>query len=466
MKNHKFTAIDLFSGIGGFREAINSYNGKCINFSEINKDAIETYCLNYNENNDLNLGDITKIKSLPHHDLLTAGVPCQSWSTAGKKLGFDDERGKLWNDTIYLLNQSKPKVFIFENVKGLTDPRNKESFEYILNKIKNAGYYVNYYILNATDYGVPQNRVRVYLIGFKDKKYYDKFQIPLGVEKKSLNFYLNGINDNIAKVDFFSFNDLRNGETTIHSWDIYNTTEKQKEICQLLLKNRRKKKYGNLDGNPLSIEHFQELDSSINEDELNELIKLKILKREMYEFKIINNKNTTENQKLVLNLIKNNIFNINEIKNKKEIKINKINIKKILNELVIQKNIQYLNYRYDFKNTKMSTGIDGINRVFLKNASTFPTLVASDTNDYISTIDIDGLTVKEIKEKFILEVYNKNNYRKITKEEACKIQGFKSEFKLPEKRNKWMRLIGNSVSIPVIKNIISAIVKTNVFEFD
>jgi len=122
----EFTFIDLFSGIGGFKMALSNNGGECINFSEINKDAISTYCENYKESFESNLGDITKIKELPKHDILTAGVPCQSWSIAGKNLGFDDDRGQLWNDTIYLLKQSQPKAFIFENVKGLVDPRNNE----------------------------------------------------------------------------------------------------------------------------------------------------------------------------------------------------------------------------------------------------------------------------------------------------------------------------------------------------
>ena len=118
----KFTFIDLFAGIGGFKMALSANGGHCLGFSEINKDAVMTYCNNYNISPDLNFGDITKIRELPKHDILTAGVPCQSWSIAGKNLGFDDHRGQLWNDTISLLNQSKPKVFIFENVKGLVDP--------------------------------------------------------------------------------------------------------------------------------------------------------------------------------------------------------------------------------------------------------------------------------------------------------------------------------------------------------
>jgi DNA (cytosine-5)-methyltransferase 1 len=90
--SNKFTFIDLFSGIGGFRIALSNIGGECQNFSEINNDAINTYCTNFQESADGNLGDITKIKELPQHDILTAGVPCQSWSIAGKNLGFDDDR--------------------------------------------------------------------------------------------------------------------------------------------------------------------------------------------------------------------------------------------------------------------------------------------------------------------------------------------------------------------------------------
>ena len=125
-----------------------------------------------------NIGDIKAAKDLPRHDLLTAGVPCQSWSIAGRNLGFDDDRGQLWNDTIYLLQKSKPKTFIFENVKGLVDPRNSEAFSYILNRIKMAGYHADFHVINSHEYGVPQNRVRVYIIGFRDVDCYRKFDVP------------------------------------------------------------------------------------------------------------------------------------------------------------------------------------------------------------------------------------------------------------------------------------------------
>lgn len=240
----EFTFVDLFAGIGGFRIAAESMGGKSVGFSEIAKDAITAYCENFNETPERNFGDITTLKTLPKHDFMTAGVPCQSWSIAGKKLGFDDDRGQLWNDTIYLLNKTRPKAFIFENVKGLADPRNSKALEYILDRIKQAGYYANVYLLNAYDYGVPQTRVRIYIVGFKDKKFNKRFYIP---NPKPGQVYLSEVLDgfdieanrqngaNTARWslscneqgfnDYFLFNDLRNGHTTVHSWDIQETTK-------------------------------------------------------------------------------------------------------------------------------------------------------------------------------------------------------------------------------------------------
>lgn len=493
MKKHRFTFIDLFSGIGGFKMALSNNGGKCINFSEINKDAINAYCDNHNESTKSNLGDITKISELPKHDILTAGVPCQSWSIAGKNLGFDDDRGQLWNDTIYLLEQSKPKAFIFENVKGLVDPRNKKAFLYILDRIKQAGYYAKHYVINSFDYGVPQNRIRVYIVGFQEKKHLDNFELPkpfknrikladiLGVElsdeveensiaQKDLFGNLvvakqmslsskNGFND------YFLFNDLRNGHTTIHSWDIIETTEREKEICLLLLKNRRKSQFGKLDGNPLSLKHFQMLDSTILKNELTKLVNLKILKTEEYQFKVNDfeeSKLTNDELELLSEQSAKNII-LDDLKTCRSLKLKKISIKNTLKTLKEKNIIECTEVRYDFKNTKISSGLFGVNRVFLPTSDVFPTLVASDTNDYVTLASLKKENHHDYKKEFLDKVYFSDNYRKITKEEACVIQGFPKNFKLPESRARWMKLIGNSVSVSVIDMLAKTIIKTGVF---
>ncbi len=493
MENSKFTFIDLFSGIGGFRMALEKNGGKCLHFSEISKDAINTYCNNSSEPIEKNLGDITQIKELPKHNLLTAGVPCQSWSIAGRNLGFDDDRGQLWNDTIFLLNQSKPDAFIFENVKGLVDPRNKKALTYIIERIREAGYFAKYYVLNSFDYGVPQNRIRIYIVGFKNKEFADKFKLPKPLDKKiKLADILSDFNEKIIEIesempkdlfgeiiaqksmslstsnglnDYFLFNDLRNGHSTIHSWDIIETTERQKKICYMLLKNRRKSAYGNLDGNPLSVKHFQDLDNSINENELDELVELKIFKKENYSFVINRNKlvNLSEEEKIIIDNCDGDLLIVDKLKMNRELKVKKISFSKTLPSLIEKEIIISNELRYDFKNTKISTGLYGVNRIFLPTSNIFPTLVASDTNDYVTTKMINAKNEKEHRKLFINKIYKKENYRRITKQEACLIQGFPKDYILPEKRARWMKLVGNSVSVPVIEILCKAIIDTGIF---
>ncbi len=488
----KFTFIDLFAGIGGFKMALSANGGSCIGFSEVNKDAINAYCENYGIEPYMNFGDITKIEKLPKHDILTGGVPCQSWSIAGKNLGFDDDRGQLWNDTIFLLNQSKPKAFIFENVKGLVDPRNKEALSYILDRIRQAGYYAKHFVINSHDYGVAQNRIRIYIVGFGEKKYFDEFSLPDWFGKKVTLADILGWEINIPTEpqtfqkdlfgnavqskqmslsskngfnDYFLFNDLRNGHTTVHSWDILDTTERQKEICLLLLKNRRKSQFGPLDGNPLSLNQFKLLDSTISQKEIDGLKESGILKQIDYKFEIFNFQESelSESELELLGFTTNNFLIIDELKNKRALKIKRISITDTINSLLEKKIIKCVEQRYDFKNTKISSGLNGVNRVFMPTSDVFPTLVASDTNDYISLKNIIPKNHEEYKRKFLKEIYFGKEYRKITKEEACIIQGFPKDFILPYSRARWMKLIGNSVSVPVIDVLIKAIISTGIF---
>lgn len=482
-----FTFVDLFAGIGGFRLALESLGGSCIGFSEIAPDAINTYCANFKEAQEANFGDITKLKDLPEHDFMTAGVPCQSWSIAGKNLGFDDDRGQLWNDALYLLNKVRPKAFIFENVKGLADPRNQNALEYILKRISEAGYHAKKYVLNSYDYGVPQTRIRIYIIGFKEKKYLDRLTLPSpqpgkihlsdvlddDTLEKNDSFNAN-FSEQKAKWslscnnkgfnDYFLFNDLRNGETTIHSWDIIDTTDREKDICYLLLNNRRKRKYGILDGNPLSLKHFQDLDHSISQEELDRLVNKQILKKVDYLYLV---KGKTDNislqAKMVLDTAKDGIIHISEVKNNRELKKNKVNVMEMLGLLKEANVITCIETRYDFKNTKISTGLDGINRIILPSCKIYPTLVASDTNDFIATKMIKGETLNEYKKNFMNVIYRKGGFRKITKSEACRIQGFPDHYLLPPTRARWMKLIGNSVAVPIVKMLAKAIVDTGVF---
>lgn len=481
--NTNFTFVDLFAGIGGFHRALTSVGGKCVGFSEIAPDAIKSYCANFGLDENDNLGDITQLKDLPRHDFMTAGVPCQSWSIAGKKLGFDDDRGQLWNDTLFLLNKARPKAFIFENVKGLADPRNKSALNYIFDRIKEAGYHAAKYVLNAYDYGVPQTRVRIYIVGFREEKYLERFCVPSHGKKRvhlgdvldersicphetketksrwSLSCNEQGFND------YFLFNDLRNGSTTIHSWDIQDTTDRQKHICYTLLRNRRKSIYGILDGNALSLEHFQKLDHTITEEELEKLVDMEILKHSPYYYAICSEDKSSlsENDIFLLAHNKNNVIMVDELKIDKEFRKRKIGVMETLNRLEADGIVRCTEMRYDFKNTKISTGLNGINRIFLPTSKIYPTLVASDTNDFVSTESISGDTPQEWRSEFMEKVFKPRKFRKITKSEACRIQGFPSDCILPDTRARWMKLIGNSVAVPVIRTLAESVVATGVF---
>jgi DNA (cytosine-5)-methyltransferase 1 len=186
--------IDLFSGIGGFRLAFESVGGRCVFSSDIDKWANETYELNFGE---IPSGDISKIKSeeIPDHDILCGGFPCQPFSIAGKRLGFSDTRGTLFFEIERILRDKKPKAFLLENVRGLTNHNKGDTFLTIANKLKELGYTLFYRVLNSRDYGVPQNRERLFLVGFREKV--DNFEFPpaLKLEKNVNDILQKNVND-------------------------------------------------------------------------------------------------------------------------------------------------------------------------------------------------------------------------------------------------------------------------------
>ena len=160
----KYTFIDLFAGIGGFRQGFESSGYKAIFSSEIDLHAQKMYFENFKE---LPFGDITKIdtKDIPNHDILCAGFPCQPFSIAGDKKGFNDTRGTLFFDIARILEDKKPKVVVLENVKHFKNHDNGNTLKIVLNTLEELDYTVSWEILNAKDFGVPQNRERTIIIG-------------------------------------------------------------------------------------------------------------------------------------------------------------------------------------------------------------------------------------------------------------------------------------------------------------
>ena len=429
---HNFTYIDLFSGIGGFRIPLDALGGKCLGFSEIDKTCIETYIENYGDKLSDNLGDITEIKKIPRVDLLVGGVPCQSWSVAGKMLGFDDPRGRLWYDVIRLVKLAKPKVFIFENVKGLYDPRNKQNLDFILDSFKTLGYNVKTNLLNSYDFGVPQIRARIFIVGYHEKYsiHFSKFSFPIGTAvHDNIAKYLDGVeNKDIIKTkfdpeelfgeriprarnafqkedelnDFFTLCDTRNGHSTIHSWELIETTEREKSIMFGIMRNRRRKRYGSKDGNPLTVSNIMDFIPDITEEELEELINKDLLRKKDDKYEMVNSKN--------------------------------------------------------------SSGINGAYRLYMPYSKVFSTLTASGTRDVVVTDYVNtDLSPSDYKKEFISKIIASKKYRPLSVTETQRVQGFPDYFKPHKDEQTAKRHFGNAVSPPVIEALVKCILSTDVF---
>lgn len=168
-ENPRFTFIDLFAGIGGFRMALQNLGGQCVFSSEWDAQAQKTYFANYGE---VPFGDITSEQTkqfIPDNfDILCAGFPCQAFSLAGKRLGFEETRGTLFFDVAEILRRKQPKAFFLENVKGLAIHDKGKTLKTILNTLDEIGYtVVPPQIVNAMYFGVPQHRERIYIVGFR-----------------------------------------------------------------------------------------------------------------------------------------------------------------------------------------------------------------------------------------------------------------------------------------------------------
>jgi DNA (cytosine-5)-methyltransferase 1 len=168
-EKYDFTFIDLFAGIGGFRIPLQELNGKCVFSSEFNYHAQRAYELNFGE---VPFGDITKmdVNIVPTHDVLCAGFPCQPFSISGKMKGFEDTRGTLIYHIFEIIEKRQPKVVLLENVKHLVYHDEKRTLTTIVKHLEELGYVVSRKVLNASDFGVPQNRERIIIVGHKEKK--------------------------------------------------------------------------------------------------------------------------------------------------------------------------------------------------------------------------------------------------------------------------------------------------------
>jgi DNA (cytosine-5)-methyltransferase 1 len=305
--------VDLFAGTGGirlgFEQATNALGieTECIVSSDIDKRAQETYELNFGEKP---VGDIRTIQDIAPFDMLLGGFPCQPFSYAGKQRGFVDTRGTLFFEVERLLKRYSPKAFLLENVRGLTTHDEGRTFQTILEHLKELGYGVKYLVLNSSSFGVPQNRVRVYILGlkghepilnlqsdfgssdshkFKESMSQGKLFAPFGrkvvkdilEDKVDEKYYCSPgfsealykhVNGDISKLHGVRLIDYRNGQS-IHSWELGlkgKCTKIEIDFMNALIANRRKKKFGtHQDGKRLT---KKQIESFFDHPKLGEII--------------------------------------------------------------------------------------------------------------------------------------------------------------------------------------------------
>lgn len=301
MKEVRF--IDLFCGMGGFRLGFESAAKEvglrpiCVFSSEIKPHAMSVYQSNFPD--EKIAGDITKIpsQSIPDFDVLLAGFPCQAFSSAGKREGFLDTRGTLFFEIERILKDKRPEAFILENVEGLVkhDQRDKSSpigntLKVILESLSSLGYFVSWKVLNGTDFGVPQNRKRIFIVGSLKSEVSLQFPSknkptissilepnqPL-LQGKIIDLLLEHYE--ISELYGKSVKDKRGGKNNIHSWDIElkgATSKEQRYLMGLIMRARRNKKWAKLkgiqwmDGMPLTL---QEIRTFYNHPKLEEMLK-------------------------------------------------------------------------------------------------------------------------------------------------------------------------------------------------
>lgn len=415
--NDKIRFIDLFSGLGGIRigleEAFREMNIKteCVFSSEIKKHAVKVYNENFKDSN-MN-GDISKIEAenIPDFDILLAGFPCQPFSSAGKRLGFNDTRGTLFFEIERILESKKPYAFILENVEGLINHNNGETLKIIINSLVKLGYSVNYKLIDSMYFGLAQSRKRVYIVGTKEEKINlenfdkklrsfkeiqerDKETLESEFTKKLLKKF------SIEELYGKSIKDKRGGKNNIHSWDIEikgKVSDKQKKLLEKILKERRKKIWAEkigikwMDGMPLTLNQIR---TFYDDDKLKEMLDDLVEKK----YIVLEYPKKLENKKRVYDETKEKGYNIVSGKLSFE-------FSKILNPNDIT-----------------------------------PTLVATDISK--------------------LGVIDKKGIRKLTLREGLRLFGFPENYNLDSvSYNEGLDLLGNTVCVPVIREIAKRIGK-------
>ena len=246
----KFTCASFFAGVGGIDEGFElTGHFKTIYANEFDVNACKTFEANFNLNVDCRDINTVKPDEVPNFDVLLAGFPCQAFSIAGFRKGFDDEKGRgtLFFELIKFIKAKKPKVIFLENVKNLVSHDNGNTFRTILDYLNKCGYFVKYQVLNAKEFGnIPQNRERIYIVAFKSKSAYRKFEFPLPLmltkklnevidfnEKADAKYYYNETNCQF----FQALKSAMTNPNMVYQWRRVYVRENKAGVCPTLTAN-------------------------------------------------------------------------------------------------------------------------------------------------------------------------------------------------------------------------------------
>lgn len=352
--NETIKFVDLFAGIGGIRKgfelacADRGIKTECVFTSEIKPYAIKV--LKQNHPNETITGDITQVDAtkIPDFDFLLGGFPCQAFSAAGKRLGFEDTRGTLFFDVERILKEKQPYGFVLENVEGLVNHDREKSGDKIgrtlttiLEHLEALDYKVSWKVLNAKYFGVPQERKRVYIVGTKkEKPNLEKFHrlncsladvletdIPT-TDSKFTRLLLKHYT--VEELFGKAIKDKRGGNNNIHSWDIElkgTVSKEQRKLLNVMMTERRKKKWAEeygidwMDGMPLTIDMIRSFCDFPNlEEMLEDLVAKKYLRKEYPKRKVGNRREQDSSLPLGYNIVAGKMsFEVSKVLSPKEI---------------------------------------------------------------------------------------------------------------------------------------------------
>lgn len=418
--------IDLFAGIGGIRCGVEQalkekgLSSVCVMTSEIKPYAVKV--LKDNHPGESITGDITKIesKNIPDFDILCAGFPCQAFSSAGKRQGFADTRGTLFFEVERILRDKRPKGFILENVEGLVNHDNGKTLKVILGKLSDLNYKFDFKVLNSRYFGVPQERKRIYIVGsLYEKPNLDGFQtkesklgdiLEKGLPTSETPFIKNLLaHFPIERLYGKSIKDKRGGSTNIHSWDLELKGEVspiQKKLLDTIMTERRKRKWAEIigidwmDGMPLTIEQIRTFFSDDHlEDLLEDLTSKGYLK---YEYP-----------------------------------------KKLIEE-VTSEGVKSTRREYDTTKPK------GYNIVAGK--------LSFEINKVLSPYEIAPTLVAMDMQKLYVE--DNGGLRKLSLREGLRLCGYPDDIKFNVTEKEGFDLLGNTVVVPVIKEVTKRLLET------